>query len=338
MNRFHHRVAKTNRAGLQGSLIVFVLLLMLFAAACRAETAPVENASQSTITPTPVSTPLPPLPTVIAIGQAENPLRLIVRLDNTDSQARAAANDLEAALLERAGVALEVQVVEREAEAIAALCDSFGGTAAAAWLSGTAYLVAQALDCGLPALQVTRGDDGSTGAAASIIVNNEAEIATFAALAGKTFCRVSSSDAYSWLIPALMMRAAGFQPTDLSATRDYDSASAAVEAVNAGECDAAGVPASILERLSTDETENISTLETSIPIPHSILMIPRAVPLGTRTALVDTLNRLADERASAIWLRDLLGQETLVPAAPEDFAELLAFGASTGLDFAALGD
>lgn len=328
----------TCRASVKPRLWVAALLALLLAAACRAETGPVESASQSTLTPTPLSTPLPPLPTVIAIGQAENPLRMIVRVEGGSAPARAAAAELEAALLQRAGVTLDVQLVAREAEALAALCDSFGGQATVAWLSGTAYLVAHALKCGQPALQVTRGDDGATGGAVSIVVNNDARIAAFAALAGKTFCRVSSGDAQSWLIPALMMRAAGFQPTALKATRDYPNPGAAVAAVNAGECDAAGVPAALLERLSDAEADNLTTLATSIPIPYSILMIPNAVPLGTRAALVETLNRLADERQSALWLRDLLGQETLIPAAPEDFADLLAFGASTGLDFAALGE
>jgi ABC-type phosphate/phosphonate transport system substrate-binding protein len=325
------------KAALRGSAGLLAVFIVLFVAACRAEAVTDDGSSQQPPTPTPVSTPLPPLPTVIAVGQPENPLRMVMRLDGGEAQANAAADNLEAALLERAGVTVDVQLVKREAEAIAALCESFGGTAATAWLSGTAYLAAQALDCGQPELQVTRGENGATGSAAAIIVNAEAEIATFAALAGKTFCRVGSSDAYSWLIPALMMRAAGLLPTDLGATRDYDSATEAAKAVNAGACDAAGIPTGVLERLDSGDIANIATLETSIPIPYSILMIPRAVPLGTRTALVETLNRLADERDSAIWLRDLLGQETLVPAAPDDFAELLAFGVSTGLDFAVLG-
>src|SRR5690606_32204941 len=80
-----------------------------------------------TATPTPRSTPLPPVPTAIPSGSEENPVRMVIVPASSGLSARRAARELETSLSERTGRAVEVVLADRYAEALAALCDSVGG-------------------------------------------------------------------------------------------------------------------------------------------------------------------------------------------------------------------
>lgn len=323
--------------------LLMILCLALLASACRRQSADSQPTVLPTLTVTPRSTPLPALPTVVPVGQEGNPLRMVVHPLGDISDARQAAPDFEAAVLDQSGLVINVQVADRDAEVLAALCDSSSGQVTVAWLNGLTYAAAQAQNCGTAVLQVERGSRQSarTGDAASIIVNKDAAVTSFSALREKTFCRIGYDDLYSWLIPSLMMRSNGVDPLAINTVNDYEDIPTLVQAVADGDCDAAGIPADGLETFADDigaAAENIDTLATSINFAFAILVVPAEVPLGTRLALDDTLVALAESSSSAIKMRALLGQNALLPVTPEDFADLNTFIASTGLDFAQLGN
>src|SRR5664279_4048363 len=152
------------------SLMIGLICLVLIAAGCRRlPFAP--PTTQPTITPTPRSTPLPPVPTAIPLGSADNPLHMkIVALDSTPTTTNATSEassvtgtqevsassvgDLEKALHDETQMTIAVEVVASDAEALAALCASPKGTVSVAWLSGLAYAAAYAQGCGSALLQV----------------------------------------------------------------------------------------------------------------------------------------------------------------------------------------
>jgi len=326
-------------------LLSFLGLALLVLPACRRQVAQNGPTAAPTLTATPRSTPLPAVATAIPAGTEGNPLQMVIRPDGSLSAARSAVADFEAALLEQSGLMVKVELVERYAEALAALCDSSGGQASVAWLNGASYVAAQAQSCGIPILQVERGTrrDAKTGEAASLIVNSEANISTLSALRGKSFCRIAYDDFYTWLAPSLILKANGLNPlTDMTAAADYEDIPTLVQAVASGDCEAAGIPADALEQYADqldDVSEDIDVLATTDAIfPYAVLMIPPDLQLGTRLSLNDALIVLSEDSTTAVKMRALLGQNAVLPATMDDFDDVAQFIESTRLDFAQLGN
>lgn len=323
--------------------LVLVIIGLLVLAACRQETAQNLPAASVPLTPTPLSTPLPAVPTLIPAGAEGNPIRLVVRPRGPAADARNAAADVEAAILERSGLAVQVEVVERYAEALAALCDSAGGQVSAAWLNAPTYMAARAQNCGLPVLQIEQGtrQNARSGEAGLIIVAQDSSIRDVRGLNGQTFCRLGYDDFYSWLAPSLVMRTSGLDPVSApEAVVDYDDVPELIRAVADGDCDAAGIPESALEEYAGalgETAEAITTLATTITFPYGVLVMPDEIPLGVRLALTETLQAMSEDNTEAVKLRALLAQSALVPVTADDFADLADFMNSTGLDFAQLG-
>jgi ABC-type phosphate/phosphonate transport system substrate-binding protein len=331
----------THRLVLLSLLAVTLVLLP----ACRRQGAQSGPVIAATLTVTPRSTPLPVVATAVPAGAEANPLQMVIRPDGSMSAARSAIADFEAAVLEKSGLTIKVELVERYAEALGALCDSSGGQVTVAWLNGASYAAANAQNCGIPILQVERGtrSDAKTGEAAAIIVNKAAKITTLSALKGKNFCRINYDDFYTWFAPSLILKANGLNPlTDVGSVSDQTDIPAVIKAVAAGDCDAAGIPAGALDEFADkigDATDKVTVLTTTdAAFPFAILMIPSDVQLGTRIALNNALVALSEDSTTAIKMRALLGQNAILPVTSDEFKDLSDFIGSTRLDFSQLGN
>jgi ABC-type phosphate/phosphonate transport system substrate-binding protein len=269
---------------------------------------------------------------------------MVVRPLGPSADARDAAADFAAAVLERSGVVIEVQLVERYAEGLAALCASPGGQVSVAWLNAPTYMAARAQSCGLPVLQVEKDEaaGSQTGQPGSIIVTKGSNIRNMSGLSRRKVCRISNDDFYSWFVPSLLMRAEGLDPLNAPASiTDLEDIPALVQAVADRDCDAAGIPAGALVEDAGaigDAADKVTVLTTTVSFPYSVLMLPIEMPLDKRLALVDALTEMSENRADAVIMRSLLAQDALKPASVDDFTELADFMDTTGLDFSALGN
>ncbi|HEX2906735.1 MAG TPA: PhnD/SsuA/transferrin family substrate-binding protein [Phototrophicaceae bacterium] len=323
---------------------MFGLVLCLAGlAACREQTAGVGPGAAPTLTPTPRSTPLPAVPTAIPPGDEGNAIRMVIRPPGPKADAESAIEDFEAAVLGRSGIVIQVELVERYAEALAALCESSSGQTSVAWLNAPTYVAARAQNCGAPALEVEQGTrrEARTAEAGSIIVAADSNIRDVTGLRNKSWCRLGSEDFYSWLLPTLVLKASSLDITTAKSVTDYEDIPALVAAVAAGDCDAAGIPANALDAYAGaigDAAEEITVLTTTIEFPYAVLTIPVEVPLGKRLALVNDLAAIAEDDTEAVIMRSLLAQNALVPVNSDDLAEVESFMSSTGLDFAQLGN
>lgn len=317
--------------------ILIICLLLLALAGCR-RAASVAPTAQPTLTPTPRSTPLPPVPTAVPVGAEDNPLHVAFVARNTARSRQAiesAVADLEAELSAETGLTVQVDVLESDAEAIAALCDSVEGTITVAWLNGLAYSAAQAQGCGEAVLQVER--DSGAHEEVLIIANRESEVESLSDLAEKTFCRINVTDAASWLVPSLMLRAEGVSTADLGAVVDYEDTRALISAVAEGECDAAGLTRSTYEQVAGGSTRRaVTELEPTIEIPYAVLAYPPDLPLGASTALTDALIALGNGTRARL-LDPLLDQDAIAVADEDTFDSLRAFLDRAGVDLALLG-
>jgi ABC-type phosphate/phosphonate transport system substrate-binding protein len=321
------------------SISRILLLLVVFLVACRRETGPQGPFIAATATATPLSTPLPALATVEPPGIEENPIQMVINPVGAASLVTSAQIDrLQAALAEDSGLVVEITVVERYAEALAALCESDPSNVTVAWLDGITYQAARALNCGSPSLQIERGRTASTGAAGQIITRRSLGLTSVQALRNRDFCRLGLDDYYSWLVPALMLRANGVDPiNDLSAVREYDTTNALIGAVLAGECTATGISQTEFEGLRGEVRDELRVVETTPPFPYAILVYPLSLPLGERIRLDNALLALDLDNEGRSALRPFLRQDGLTRVDDSMFEDLSAFMADTGLDFAQLG-
>jgi ABC-type phosphate/phosphonate transport system substrate-binding protein len=313
-------------------ILVVACLSLLLLTSCRRlpKAGPTPRPS---ITPTPRSTALPPVPTLAPAGTQENPLHMAVVAPDAAAIGQVVINAIESAMLTQANLYVVVDLVSTDADALAALCNSPGGTVSAAWLGGLAYVGAYAQECGSAALQVERGstDDEATGDTARVIVNPALDVSSIGDLAGHSFCRIGYDDMYSWMIPSLMLRAAGVNSADLLQIIDYQDMDTLVADVANGACDAAGIAGSQLEADS-----GVRTLQESVAIPYRVLVVPEQVPFGQRQQLVDTLVAMS-EGAQPESLEVLLDQTGLIPAEDNDFTSLRGFINRSGIDLAQAG-
>lgn len=331
---------------LRVALVFAAALLALLLPACRREAPVAAPVVRATPMPTPRSTPLPPVATIAAPGSAESPLRMALipvdasRSDETDADRLDAASRFADALSAEAGLVVDVVLVDTPAAALSALCASTPEQVAAAWLDGITYQAALALECGVPVLQVERGaPNPQAGMAVVIVADRSLGLTGVGPLAGRTFCRLDLADAESWLAPALALRAAGVDPVaDLAAVRDYDDYDALLTAVAAGECAAAGLSEMRFDQLADDLRDELRVIGRTPPLPFALLLYPASLPLGERLRLTDALLALAFDPERAAVLSPLLGQAALARVEPDDLAAVNTFFASTGLDFAQLGD
>ena len=141
-----------------------------------------------------------------------------------------------------------------------------------------------------PARRTLVGD--STGDEARIIANPDSGISSMAGLATHTFCRLGYTDVYSWLIPTLMMRASGIDSSSvLGKTQDYDSPAALIDAVESGDCDAAGIAGSQFDAIASASARSTLT-HSSISRRRSrmqVLVYPPEVPPDQQQQLIDAL-------------------------------------------------
>lgn len=309
--------------------------LVLLLAACRRGGGAGGPTLQPTLTATPRSTALPALPTALPIGSEDNPVRLVIvpPADVSSRSATNAAGALGDALTEGAGFTIQVVTVETQAEAVRALCESVTGEVSAAWLNALGYAAASALDCGSPAL-LAQADD-ATVRDVQIYVREAAEITALSGLTEAVVCRVSVTDADSWLIPSLILQAAGVSPTSLVTVQDFDSPEAILDALDSEDCDAAGLPTAAYDEASGTVRGTLQPLGEPVSVPNAVLFYPLELPLGARTTLTDVFNALRGDARSA--LSTLTGAGDVAAVDEDTLSAFDRFLQSTTLDFAQIG-
>lgn len=251
-----------------------------------------------------------------------------------------AATSLGKTLVTQTGLTVQVDLVNSDAEALAALCNSANGAVTAAWLNGIGYAAAYAQGCGTAGAEVERGSlaSATNGDQARIYVNPGSKIASVTDLVNKTFCRISVTDLYSWLVPLIMMNAGGFTSTgDLQAIRDYADPSQMIAATLDGTCDAMGIAGSVFDDTASDNARSTLTLlQKSSTIPFAVLVYPPQVLSDVQDKVTGAFVALGTG-ADAASVKPLLNQDQIAAATDADFAGLRAFIDKAGIDLAQAG-
>jgi len=160
-------------------------------------------------------------------------------------------------------------------------------------LATFAAITAADRDCAYPALVATRyGSPTYTG---QIIAHVDSGITSVADLAGKVFCATDETSTSGWIIPSIMMRAAGVDPEKDVEVIFAGSHDAAVLGVYNGDCDAG---ASFVDARTSVEDEfpdvmdKVLQVEISVEIPNDGVQFAKDFPVEIQTKLVDALIKI----------------------------------------------
>jgi len=286
-----------------------------------------------TATPTPRSAPLPPVPTVAAFGSEDRPFRIFFVPPPDSGESGRAVED---ALLTRSGFVFRAEIVTSQAEALAALCSD---TPAFGWVDGWTMLASIARGCARPLLNIERldGNRRTTGFAAQIIVGAGQGVADVNGLRGRDFCRLSDQDVFGWVLPALALRAAKFDPfLDFRTIRRVPDTTTLLREVAAGNC-VAGIEKGTLGRNRVPGLPILTTIITPIngldspEIPHGGLVASSLIPEGLANAV------LTEFLQNPTLLTGLVTADGLTTTNAPALVAAAQFFQSAGLDFVAMG-
>ncbi len=312
-------------AGHTGRLMLLsagLLMALAGLGACRSEEPP-PAPTRAAPTVEPTSTFLPPLPTLPAPGSEENPLQFMLAVPEGGDEA--AAQALAGVFLDETGLAVEVRLIERQAEGYRALCD---GSAVVASLDALGYLAAQEAGCGEALFQTEI--DGEVEAQSQLVggVNRVFSVTNFG---DRAFCRSDARSVTGWIIPALALRAYGVDPSaDLGEVIDAGDDEAVLAMIGARECDVGATAVGAEESL--DDPAAIDVIELLPPVPYDVLAVSSRLDAPARAVLADFF------REHEIEIAGLLGVDRL--RAPDEgrFDPLRLLIEAAGVDVLALGE
>ncbi|MFC2064917.1 phosphate/phosphite/phosphonate ABC transporter substrate-binding protein [Chloroflexota bacterium] len=173
-------------------------------------------------------------------------------------------------------------------------------------LATFALIAAADRGCAFPELVAARR--GALTYDAQIYVAADSGITTLAEIKGNTFCAPSATSTSGWIIPSIMLRAAGIDITDpaqLEIVYGDGAHESAVMGVYNGDCQAGSGYVDARTRVEADYPdvmEKLTVIEVSVPIPNDGVQFIADFPEDMRDQIVAALLKIAatDEGALAI--------------------------------------
>ncbi|RLC74911.1 MAG: hypothetical protein DRI81_13005 [Chloroflexi bacterium] len=206
-------------------------------------------------------------------------------------------------LHEETGLFFDIKVATEYAGAIEAMCAN-PPEAHMSSLNTFAYVAAADRGCAEAALLSVRY--GSPTYNGQFIVRADSGITDISQLAGKTFCRPDPLSTSGWVIPSIMMKAAGVDPdNDLAEIVDAGSHDAVAAAVDNGDCDVGATYVDARSRIEEDYPdvmEQTVVIAVEPDIPNDGVQFQTSVPQELRDQIVAGLLAIAatDEGVEAL--------------------------------------
>jgi len=220
-----------------------------------------------------------------ALGTEENPIVIAFVPSGEAPEILASAEEITKLLSEKTGYAIKGEV----ATSYSAVIEAMGtGKAHMGTLATFAYLLAHekyGVDCALVAVRY-----GSAFYKGEIIAGADTGITKIEDLAGKTVCWVDAASTSGYIIPRVMLKAAGVDPdTDLAQQIEAGSHPNVVLAVYSGDCDAGATyvdARGTIEDEHPDVNEKVMVIAESDEIPNDGLQFIKDFPADMREKIV----------------------------------------------------
>jgi phosphonate transport system substrate-binding protein len=212
-------------------------------------------------------------------------------------------------LKEETGLEIESNI----ATSYAAVVEAMGaGNTHFAWLPTFSYILAKEKYDVEPLLVVGRYGGNTYGS--QIIARADSGIEELSDLAGKSFCRSDPVSTSSWIVPKVMMAAAGVPEADLTKIVEAGSHDAVVAAVYNGDCDAGATwidARGEVEEEYPDVMDAVVVIDTSADIPNDNVSVIASVPDETADQIKTALQTIVQTEPGLEALGELYGVETL---------------------------
>jgi phosphonate transport system substrate-binding protein len=244
-----------------------------------------------------------------SLGTEGNPIVMSFVPSGEQEDIITGGEDIAVLLSEATGLAIEPNV----ATSYAAVIEAMGAdNAHVAWLNTFNYLLASEKFDAKPLLVTSRF--GTTTYAGQIMTREGSGIETLADLAGKTFCRPDELSTSGWVIPSILLKAAGVEESDLGKIIEASNHDGVVIAIYNGDCDAGASYADARDGLEEDYPDVkavVAILETSDAIPNDNVSVIASLPEDLVEKIKTGLLTIAQTEAGQEALKTTYGIEEL---------------------------
>ena len=242
-------------------------------------------------------------PAEAALGTKDKPIVLAFVPSGDTPEIIQSAEEIAALLSEKTGYVIEGSV----ATSYAAVIEAMGtGKAHMGTLATFAYILAHekyGVDVALVSVRY-----GSPFYNGEIIAGADTGITKLEDLAGKTMCWVDAASASGYIIPSIMLKAAGVDPdTDLAQQTEAGSHDTVALAVYLGDCDAGACYIDARDKIADeypDVYDKTVVIAESPEIPNDGLQFIKDFPADMREKIVQALLEImaTDEGVAAMGL------------------------------------
>lgn len=317
---------------------------------------------------TPISTPLPYIPTDIPAGfNDENPIQIVIVPADVEV-ATARLDEFESTLQELLDVTIRVVLAETDIEAAGLICDSESGILSAGWIDGMSAITLQLAGCGIGTIQADTPE--GTGRTGVLLRNVEFDNSPLTSMLDAPLCRISATDLFSWTLPVLFYGNEGITVPQILEIREVADNDTIVADLRTGDCATAGMAEADWEAYLQAEADSDEELEegdtllanvivsgTSPEIPYRIMTFSASIFLDVVTEVetaileMDVLAGRSDPPAEATeepganppdveesLMTAFFGEGALQALDAESVQELIDFMLASGIDFAELGN
>ncbi len=270
-----------------------------------------------------------------ALGTKDNPI-VLAFVPSAEAEEVIASSEVFTKLLsEKTGYVFEGLVPTSYSAAIEAMC---AGKAHMGTLATFAYILAHE-KCGVDvALVAVRY--GSPFYKGQIIAGADTGIKTIADLKGKTMCWVDAASTSGYIIPRIMLQAAGVDPdTDLSQQIEAGSHDGVALAVYKGDCDAGATYVDARDRIEDDYPdvkEKTIVIAESPEIPNDGLQFIKDFPADMREKIVKAILEIMETEEGVAAIGKAYGWDAVVEKDDSFYDDFRAVLDAAGVDVAEL--
>ncbi|MGV8027367.1 MAG: phosphate/phosphite/phosphonate ABC transporter substrate-binding protein [Anaerolineaceae bacterium] len=302
---------------LKNRLFAFGVILVIAAlalTACKAKADPYEN-----------------------IGTEENPIIFVAVPSGETERVLTSFQKIADMVYADTGLVIKPFVATSYSAAIEAMCAN-PPQAHMGSLATFSYVLAAEKGCAEAALISTRY--GSASYNGQFLVRTDSGIESIEDLRGKTYCRVDETSASGWIIPSIMLKAAGIDPdTDLAGIVDAGSHDAVAAAVYNGDCDFGTTfvdARSTVEETYPDIYDATKVIALEPDIPNDGFQFRPDFPADIRATLVAEFLHLFETEEGAAAMNEAYEYTGMEEHGDEFYDSFRQILDAAGVDYASL--
>ncbi len=271
------------------------------------------------------------------LGTEENPIIWALVPSGETSEVLAGAEDVVALLEAETGLVFETFVATSYTGVIEAMASDPPGAYMAAMNTFSAILASERGVAEVALIAVRRGSPSYGG---QFVVAADAGVESLADLAGQTFARPDPFSTSGWIVPSIVLAAAGVNVDELTVL-DAGGHPGVITAVYEGSAVAGSSYVDAREAVAdtfSDVNDQVLVLEEYGPIPNDGIQFSPAMPADMRDSIVDAFLTIAATDAGRDALVSVYSWDALIEADDSFYDPFRQVLEASGLDLSQFVD